>query len=219
MSRKKDWRYSTSGRETLDRLIVFEGIDGAGTTTQARLLVDRLRSVGMSVWGTSEPTDNSIGNLLRAVLGGDVALTPETVAYLYAADRWEHVFGDGGIVDHHESGEIVVCDRYFYSSLVYQTVQCDPDLVRRLNDPFPRPACLIFVDLDVESGTKRLASRTRKEIFETPELQMRVRENYLRELRSVSETTSAIMVSGSDSEAEVHRNIWERLERTSILKP
>ena len=201
----------------LDRLIVFEGIDGAGTTTQARLLAERIRGENHGVWETSEPTGNEIGLLLRSVLAGDTVVTPETVAYLFAADRFEHMFGTGGILEHHSRNEIVVCDRYKYSSHVYQSIECDPALVMELNKPFPDPACIVFVDLDTEVGAQRLSSRSRREIYETLTFQDAVREKYLQEMDRAARSTTVIRVTGSDSESDVHRNIWEALGRTSIL--
>jgi len=201
----------------LSRLIVLEGIDGAGTTTQARLLTDRIRASGHRVWSTSEPTSSDIGRLLRSVLAGTTPASPVTEAYLFAADRWEHVFGRDGIVEHHEAGEIVVCDRYKYSSLVYQTIRSDPRIVRQLNARFPDPGCVVFVDLDTAVGAERLARRVNRDIYEGIEYQDIARTNYLSTMEEAARTTPLITVSGSDPESEVHRKIWEALERTSIL--
>jgi len=202
----------------LDRLIVLEGIDGAGTTTKARRLVERVRAAGCSVWSTSEPTDSPIGQLLRRVLSGEVPVTPETAAYLFASDRWEHVYGAGGIIEHHDAGDVIVCDRYFYSSLAYQSIQCDPGLVARLNARFPHPGLLIFVDLATELSEQRLAGRTHREIYEQIHIQTAVRSNYLREVSAAEGATEVVTVSGSDGEDEVHGNIWEAVAGTSILK-
>jgi dTMP kinase len=204
-------------RRRLDRLIVLEGIDGAGTTTQTTLLVNRIRQSGHKVWSTHEPTDSRFGLLARDFLSGELPATPEGAAYLFATDRWEHVFGDEGIIAHHDRADIVVCDRYYYSSLVYQSVNANPDLVAVLNAPFPDPGIVIFVDLPVEHGEERLAGRSRRDIYEHREFQELVRERYLRELETARATTEVAIVSGSDSEEEVHRNIWEAVRRTSIL--
>lgn len=204
--------------DTLDRLIVFEGIDGAGTTTQARKLVERMESVGLPAWSTSEPTRSEIGHLLRRVLSGEVRVTPETTAHLFAADRWEHVYGAGGIAEHHAAGDIVVCDRYVYSSLAYQTIECDAGLVASLNASFPRPGLLIFVDLDVEQGEERLGGRSHREIFERVDIQRIVRSNYRREISRAGGLTPLVTVAGGDDEAVVHRKIWEAVSQTSILK-
>ncbi len=202
----------------LDRLIVLEGLDGAGTTTQARMLVERIRSSGVAAWSTSEPTGSPIGRLLRRVLAGEVKVTPETTAYLFASDRWEHVYGVGGIIEHHDAGEVVICDRYFYSSLVYQSIQCDENLVAQLNSRFPHPGLLIFVDLATELSEQRLAGREHREIYEQIDIQTSVRRNSIHEISAAAEVTDVVTISGSDGEAEVHGNIWEAVTRTSILK-
>ena len=204
--------------ERLARLIVFEGIDGAGTTTQARKLVERIRATGLTAWSTCEPTESPIGLLLRRVLAGDIEVTPETTAYLFASDRWEHVYGHGGIIDHHDAGDVVICDRYYYSSLVYQSIQGDGALVSALNHRFPDPGLVIFVDLATDLGEQRLAGRRHREIYEHREFQTQVRRNYLREMEIAREFTAVSSVSGSDPEAEVHRKIWEAVVSASILK-
>jgi dTMP kinase len=202
----------------LPRLWVIEGIDGAGTTTQARLLVDRLESAGVPVWGTSEPTNGPVGTLLRQVLAGTTRVTPETVAYLFAADRCQHIYGDEGILAHHEAGEVVVCDRYVYSSLAYQTVECDTGLVRSLNAGFPEPGLLIFVDLDPDVGEQRLAARAEREIYEQTSIQTQVRARYRELMTAASKSTTLVEVNGAEGEATIHRKIWEAVEATSILK-
>jgi dTMP kinase len=203
--------------ERLPRLIVLEGIDGAGTTTQARKLVERIRAGGLRAWSTSEPTGSAIGLLCRRVLAGDVEVTPETTAHLFATDRWEHVYGCGGIIEHHDAGDIVICDRYYYSSIVYQSIQADGDLVTRLNGRFPDPGLVIFVDLTTDLGEERLAGREHRDIYEHLEFQTVVRRNYLREMDTARAFTTVVTVCGSDPEEEVHRNIWEAVDGASIL--
>jgi dTMP kinase len=204
--------------DKLDRLIVFEGIDGAGTTTQAKRLVERIRGAGHQVWGTNEPTGSPIGKLLRRVLAGDVPVTQETAAYLFATDRWEHVFGDGGIIEHHERGQAVVCDRYLYSSLVYQSIGGNEVLVKQLNSRFPAPGLVIFVDLPIEVGEQRLAERSRRDIYENIEFQRSVRARYLEEIGQAAATTSTVIVAGDEPQDEVHRKIWEAVGEASILE-
>jgi dTMP kinase len=203
--------------QVLRRLIVLEGIDGAGTTTQARMLEKRIHSVGAAAWLTSEPTTGPIGQLLRAVLGGSVRASPETVAYLFAADRSEHVFGHDGILSHHDAGEVVVCDRYLYSSLAYQTVDVDESLVMTLNRPFPLAALLVFIDLPVSVSAERLSRRHDREIYENEAVQHRVRENYLRVIERARGNSSVVILDGKRPPREIAEKIWESVERASIV--
>ena len=149
---------------------------------------------------------------------GQMATVSAYIAYLFASDRWEHVYGHGGIIDHHDAGDVVICDRYYYSSLVYQSIQGDGALVSALNQRFPDPGLVIFVDLATDLGEQRLAGRRHREIYEHREFQTQVRRNYLREMEIAREFTAVASVSGSDSEAEVHRKIWEAVVSASILK-
>ena len=201
----------------LRRLIVLEGIDGAGTTTQARLLARRIREAGRPVWLTSEPTDGPVGQLLRSVLAGSTSVSPVTAAYLFAADRAEHVMGDDGIVSHHDAGQIVVCDRYVYSSYAYQSVDVSEELVLALNSAFPLPGLFVFVDLPVNVTARRLERRHAREIYETREFQESVRNNYLRIVEVASQATSVTVVDGNESPDQISEKIWESVRDASIV--
>src|SRR5512139_742195 len=109
--------------------IAIEGIDGAGTTTQAKLLFDGLRARGLPVHLTREPSDGPIGVLIRQILTGRVVVpglqgprAPDwaTMALLFAADRLDHV--EAEIAPNLADGVTVVSDRYDYSSVAYQSV-------------------------------------------------------------------------------------------------
>ena len=86
----------------LKNFVVFEGCDGSGTTTQIGILGDFFRrNVSRlslpPLYTTFEPTNGSIGTLIRSALRGEVSFAPKTIALLFAADRNEHVYGSGGI--------------------------------------------------------------------------------------------------------------------------
>jgi dTMP kinase len=101
-------------------LIAFEGGEGTGKTTQARLLAIWLREQGYDVIATHEPGATKVGMRLRALLldTAHTGLSPRAEALMYAADRAEHV--DSVIVPALERGAIVVTDRYVDSSIAYQ---------------------------------------------------------------------------------------------------
>ncbi len=158
--------------------VVFEGIDGTGTTTQLRLLEARLSRAGRAVWTTAEPTDSPIGSLIRRVLKGEIRVHPDTVARLFAADRGEHLFGKDGIVERTARGELVVCDRYLFSSLAYQGVSCGDGLPRALNADFPLPELVFHFRIDPSSSFERVKARGDLDIYERLEFQHRVSEAY-----------------------------------------
>src|SRR5215471_2535238 len=105
--------------------VVLEGLDGAGTTTQAERLASRLRQAGYAVLVTREPSDGPVGTVLRRALAGGVALphrggplSDHTLALLFAADRMDHLCAE--ILPALGKGQIVLCDRYLLSSYAYQ---------------------------------------------------------------------------------------------------
>ena len=97
----------------LKNFIVFEGIDGAGTSTQLKLLSEKDSE---NIYITAEPTEFETGIFLRKMLKGDFPLDSKTAAFLFAADRNEHLFGKGGIKEQTEKNKIVACDRYIFSA-------------------------------------------------------------------------------------------------------
>jgi dTMP kinase len=178
----KSWtRQRSSGRFSamvLKNFIVFEGLDGAGTTTQINLVSaffsERLQR---NIHVTQEPTASPIGKLLREYLSGRHKADPSTLAHLFAADRNEHVHGQDGIRDHLSRGEIVLSDRYFFSSIAYQQVPTQVDLPILLNQ-FPLPEILFYFDIDPAVSFGRLGNRSELEIFEKLPFQRQVAARY-----------------------------------------
>src|SRR5207244_12887061 len=113
--------------------VTFEGIDGSGKTTVSRLVKDRLRSRGHSVFLTSEPTGDWLGETVRR--GIEKGVSPLTESFLFLADRAAHI---PEIRSHLDPGECVLCDRYADSTYAYQGAH----LVGALHEPtrFPPPA-------------------------------------------------------------------------------
>ncbi|MGA2765131.1 MAG: dTMP kinase [Spirochaetia bacterium] len=196
----------------LRSFIVLEGLDGAGTTTQLRLISERLAKEGRRHWATWEPTDGPVGSLLRAILAREVKLLPSTVARLYAADRNEHVSSEEGIVARASRGELVVCDRYVFSSLAYQSIDSGIDYVLSLNRDFPLPQSLVFIDTPVEVCQRRLAGRGNAELFDGLAFQSRVRDNYLAAIARFRPSGMAIsIIPGDNPEEAIHEEIWKIL--------
>jgi dTMP kinase len=198
----------TESRAPLRRFIVLEGGDGAGTTTQLRLIGRALSRAGVAHWTTSEPTDRPEGLLIRRILSGELARHPGTLARLFAADRNEHLEGENGILERLGRGETVVCDRYVLSSLAYQGVACGPGLPAELNSGFPLPELLIFFDLPPEQSLRRLGERERLDIFEELPFQERVNGAYREALaRYASSGMRIVSVDASRSVRDVSAEI------------
>jgi len=180
-------------RGALRRFIVLEGVDGAGTTTQLAAIDKALEEAGAPHWTTAEPTDRPEGALIRRILGGELDAAPATVAHLFAADRCEHLYGRGGIIERLERGETVVCDRYVLSSLAYQGASCGLDLPMRLNMDFPLPSLLIYFDIEPAVSMARIGGRERREIYELLPIQERVRASYEEALRLFADRPMKIL--------------------------
>lgn len=162
----------------IKKFVVFEGIDGSGTSTQIELL--KKRTKGMKFDFSAEPTESETGVFLRRILSGAAKVSAQTQAFLFAADRAEHVWGKGGtpgidglssaggVVQKTNDGYVCVSDRYLFSSLAYQGVSCGEELPRLLNSVFPLPELLFYFKLSVQTSLKRIDSRgDQKEIFES----------------------------------------------------
>ena len=98
------------------RFIVLEGIDGAGKTTQAELLREKLEAQGRRVHRTAEPTEFPTGIELRRALGGKIKRSECEMAVMFVLDRIAHnIHPAEGIRAILDSGADIICDRYYYS--------------------------------------------------------------------------------------------------------
>ena len=189
--------------------IVFEGIDGAGKTTQINLLADRLRSAGLDPVVTAEPTGMETGKAIRRVLSGALQKTPTQVAAMFVQDRIDHnVDPEQGIEAMLATGKAVICDRYYYSSLAYQGSLTDFDWVMAANCSCPEirhPDLCIFLDLSPEESMKRITKgRTSTEIYEKAETLATFRARYLdvfEKLSARGEKIEIIDASGTIEQA------------------
>ena len=183
--------------------IVFEGIDGAGKSTQARLLAEALEREGKQVYITAEPTPLPSGRALREVLGGKVKKTPCEIALMFAEDRVAHnKDGEIGIEKLLADGVCIICDRYYYSSLAYQGSQCDYEWVRSLNTRCPEirhPDLCIFLDLTPTESMKRIMSANRDgtEIYETEEILAKVRDTFMKVLDDMKKEDRIAVIDAS----------------------
>ncbi len=189
--------------------IVFEGIDGSGTTTQGKLLLDHCIQDGFPAVLTGEPTSNCIGETIRRILKGEEKVQPSTLPLLFAADRNEHVYGESGILQNIGSGNWVICDRYLFSSLAYQSIDTPYRTISRLNALFPLPGILFFLDVPPDTGIERIQGRETKEIFEVLEMQQKVRTQYKKVLSAFQHSGMEIKIlDGTLSAEQVHREVW-----------
>ncbi len=197
--------------------IVMEGIDGAGKSTQARLLAKWFEERGYEVVLTKEPTDTAFGKLIRKLVltGGKegiidgARISHEAEALLFAADRAEHVAKL--IKPSLQAGKVVISDRYFYSSLAYQWARgLDLEWLIDLNRFAIRPNLVILLDLPVKESMKRINGRSIKSEFDRiAELQKKVRENYLKLAERFPEMR---IVNALASVEDIHNDIVALVE-------
>jgi dTMP kinase len=173
------------------RFLVLEGLDGAGTTTQAALLAERLRAAGRRVHVTAEPSAGPVGSLIRQVLRGRIGggrdgregFTPWGLALLFAADRADHFHTE--IAPKLEDGIDVVCDRFTMSSLAYQGADLgDMAWVEVLNRQAARATAVVFLRVRPEVALRRRhAASVDREIFEVDAFQRKVARRYQEAIR------------------------------------
>jgi len=190
------------------KFIAFEGIDGAGLTTQAELLEKYLRSKKHDVILTKEPTNNLIGGLIRAALRKEWVTSNRTLQLLFSADRAHHV--EKEIIPALESGKIVITDRYFLSTIAYGMIELEKEWLKALNSKFLIPDIIFIIDIPVEVSLERIKiSRFGFELFEERAKLEKVRKNFI-ELSK--EYENCFLIDGNRKIEEVHMDIVRLVE-------
>lgn len=207
-----------SKTEIINNFIVFEGLDGAGTTTQANLLAEKYNSLNMPCINSCEPTKGFIGKAIREVLSGDIKVAPGTIAKLFVSDRHEHLYNPlNGIISRCMAGDFVISDRYLFSSLAYQSLDYGFDNVMELNSKFPLPEHLFFLDVPSEVCQQRLSSRDLIEIYEDHSLQEKILNYYNRSLKFYADSKMNIhILDGTLDKYELGKIIWSKLTTNPI---
>ena len=171
-------QYSASGV-----FVCFEGGEGSGKSTQARLLADRLTDAGRDVVLTFEPGDTPVGKEIRRIVLDPATghLTDRTEALLYAADKAEHV--EKVVAPALARGAVVITDRYVDTALAYQGVgrgldAAELEHVLRWATGDLRPHLTVVLDVDPVAGLGRFEGRDRIEA-ESVEFHQRARDAFL----------------------------------------
>lgn len=203
------------------KFIVLEGIDGSGTTTQAKVLAAELAARGHLVCLTCEPTTGPVGVLIRQALqrrfvvpsiGGPRAPDWRTMALLFAADRLDH--NDALILPALARGEVVISDRYYLSSLLYQSLTAaaveDPlPWLRAINSRAVSPDLTLVFDVDAEVAARRRQGRGGPaELFEIDELQSRLAAAYAAAERAIP-ADRVVHLDAGRAVSEVSRSVVE----------
>lgn len=195
-------------------LIVLEGIDGAGTTTQAKRLAASLRGDGHRVHLTREPSDGPVGRLLREMLAGVHAPVDATLmGLLFAADRADHLQRE--VEPALAAGSVVVSDRWYHSSLAYQGTEQDREWIRELNKNARAPELTVFLEVDPEVAARRRAAAGRdEELYDRIEDQRRIAAGYRSVIAALSPTERIETVDGERTPDEIAASILKLARQT-----
>lgn len=199
----------------LKNFIVFEGLDGAGTSTQSRLLNEKIKNSEL----TFEPTDNEIGKLIRRCLKKEVKLTRETLSYLFASDRAEHLYNNNGITQKCNEGKKIICDRYIFSSFAYQMLDVPFELILDLNKNFYLPEIVFFLNTTIDECQNRVVIRgENEELFEGILLQEKILENYKKTFSHYQKIgLNIVELDGNLSKEALLKEEIESLKKNNII--
>ena len=186
------------------KFIVFEGIDGAGKSTQVALLTKRLEALGHDVHLTAEPTALPSGKAIREALSGSVKKSECEMAAMFTLDRIAH--NKEELVPLTNEGKTVICDRYYYSSLAYQGQATDYGWVKTMNLTCPEikhPDLCIYLDLLPEQSLARIRARNEAlEIYENIEKLTKVRNAFLAVIDDLKKEGEKIFTVSADRTVE-----------------
>jgi dTMP kinase len=185
-------------------LIVFEGIDGAGKSTQAEILVEKLGEQGYSVVYFREPSDSKWGREIKRKAQHADSLTPQEELELFQRDREENV--KNNLKPSLERKEIIILDRYYFSTIAYQGAKgIDPESIRKRNETFAvRPDLVFIMDVAAGVGLERIEDREQKDmLFE--------REDYLAKVRQLFQSFQGDNIHHIDATLSIEQ-IAEQIE-------
>jgi len=188
-------------------LIVFEGVDGTGKTTHVRLLAERLQRAGYEVVCLKEPTEGPWGQKVRQLAQqGRHEIAPATELEWFLQDRREDVAHN--IQPALARGQIVVLDRYYFSTIAYQgALQLDPEEIRTRNEAFaPPPDLLFLLHLPLAQGWQRVQQRGTLSHFE--------RLDYLERVAALFDAMDFPYLRRIDAAADpliVQEHIWQEV--------
>ncbi|MBS3819191.1 dTMP kinase [bacterium] len=183
-------------------LIVLEGIDGSGKTTQARMLLDKLQKKEVEAVYLQEPSESKWGQEIKKKAAVKNSLSPEEELDLFLKDRKENV--EKNIKPALKKNQVVILDRYYFSTMAYQGAKgIDLQLIRKKNEEIIVPPDLIFVlDINAQNGLRRLQNRKKDLLFE--------RTDYLVKVRKIFQSFQGenfIHIDAQKDKENIHREI------------
>ena len=188
------------------KFIVFDSIDGAGNSTQAKLLADSLNKIGKKTYLTKEPTSGLIGGLIKSQLTHDWKSSPECLQLLFSADRAYHL--EREIIPFLKKGINVISDRYFFSTMAYGNLEIkDLDWLIEINKKFILPDLTFFLKVSPKVCIERIKKdRFEITLFEKEKILKKVWKNY--EVLA-KKFKNVFIIDGERSPEEIAKEIRE----------
>jgi len=192
--------------------LVFEGIDGAGKSTQVETLAARLEGLGRVVRRLVEPTDGPAGREIRQRARHGPPLGAQEELDLFLTDRRTNV--ERNVLPALERGEVVIQDRYYFSTAAYQPTRAElgltpADVVALHREWAPLPDAVLWLDLPVEAGLARVERRGAGDAFEREDRQRAVRENFQ---ALAADTPCFVAIDAAQPAAGVAAAVWAAVE-------
>lgn len=192
--------------------IAVEGIDGSGKSTTIREIKRYLESRGEAVYLTAEPTTLATGKIVRNFLSetnSDTPLIHEMLALAFAADRINHLREE--IWPALRKKQTVITDRYFFSSVAYQSLNVSYEWVKGINRFATLPDVLVFIDVSVDKAVERLTKfRTSTEIYEKRELLQQIDRNYREVIKEFEDNLKVIYLNGNLDIDKIYGDVEEK---------
>jgi dTMP kinase len=189
-------------------IIVFEGIDGVGKTTQARLLNEHLQKEGYEVVSLKEPTDGPWGQRISQLARqGRKGIAPETELEWFLQDRRENV--EQNILPALQKRQVVLLDRYYFSTMAYQgALGCDPEVIRARNEVFaPVPDLVFLLELSPIQALQRVQRRCRPNHFEQQHYLERVADIFAQ-----MDFPYLRRISAALTPEAIHARVWQEVQ-------
>lgn len=196
------------------RLIVLEGIDGTGKSTQIDLLGSYLRARGHDVLVTREPTDGVYGRKIRALFANRKQVSRQEELELFLDDRRDHV--ERELAPALAAGKIILCDRYFLSTVAYQGANgFDPLTVLAQNRFAPSPDIALILEVSIATSLRRITEGRREELNDFEQA------DSLRRVKAIFESLDLPYIVRIDAEntiEDTHRAIVAAVESRLLPK-
>ena len=200
------------------KLIVFEGLDGSGKSTQARILAEKLAKQDIKCFLTKEPSEGDIGKLIKETLIHKRTYDKKVLSSLFVADRLDHILNqEYGFLRKLNAGNTVICDRYYFSNYAYDSIHVPLEWLIHANSlsaSIAKPELNIFIDTDPVVCMKRIEARQNKtELYEKLDTLVQVRENFYGVFRLLVDTENIFVVDGNRNVEEISDEIWEYVSK------